>query len=389
MTKKKLWAWLVSAFIGLSAQATGITITGTTADKSISKLFLFTVYDEQYGYVQLIDSVVIENGSFTYHNDSLRSQVLFFTPYYNPKDNKTISSGSYHFLAGGQNNVVLQKDAKGKLKVDVQDGILDKKYQTYLADKHAIGNRQILDSLDILFFAARDRGDKAEMRRIKDYSEPYYNDGVEKVETFLLQQLKANKGTAFGAYLYYTNVFRTMTLKTTDDVANIRKELEQYDNEGKQTDYYNKMEQKLSVMQKSVVGQVAPKIVGTNMQGKPISLADFKGKYVLVDFWSAGCSWCRKETPNLKKTYAAFKDKGFTILGVSTDFKKSDWLQAIREDKAIWHHLLLSRSDRDATLKRYSIIGIPQMILIDPQGNIVAKDLRGEEIYETVKQYIK
>lgn len=120
------------------------------------------------------------------------------------------------------------------------------------------------------------------------------------------------------------------------------------------------------------------------MKGNPISLSQFKGKYVLVDFWSSGCGWCRKETVYLQKAYDLFKDKNFTILGVSSDFRQKDWLRAIEEDKSFWNQLLMPKDTIKKVMDQYCIIGIPHIILIDPQGIIIAKELRGEEIAKVI-----
>ena len=146
--------------------------------------------------------------------------------------------------------------------------------------------------------------------------------------------------------------------------------------------------QKLDALKLTIVGQTAPPIAGEDKEGKAFSLSDLKGKYVLVDFWSSSCTWCRKETPVLLKTYNAFKDKNFTILGVSTDLKKTEWLKAIKEDGAIWNHLLLKGDARKQVMADYSIVSIPQILLVSPDGIIIAKDLRGNKVYETVEKAV-
>ena len=151
--------------------------------------------------------------------------------------------------------------------------------------------------------------------------------------------------------------------------------------------YYRLAFKKVVEAKNTLVGQKAPSIVGVDETGKHISLNDFRGKYVLVDFWSSSCKWCRKETPNIRKAYDEFKSKGFVVLGVSTDLHKAEWLKAIEADKATWSHLLLPKEQRSRVLESYSIISIPEILLIDPEGNILAKGLRGERIYETVKMY--
>lgn len=109
---------------------------------------------------------------------------------------------------------------------------------------------------------------------------------------------------------------------------------------------------------------------------------------MLVDFWSSGCHWCRLETPNLQKAYQTFKNKGFTILGISSDFRKQDWLEAIEEDNSRWNQLLLPRESIREVMETYCIVGIPHIILVNPKGVIIAKELRGETIFDTVKEAV-
>ena len=135
-------------------------------------------------------------------------------------------------------------------------------------------------------------------------------------------------------------------------------------------------------------GSQAPEIVGKGLDGKTVRLSDFKGRYVLVDFWFAGCFWCRKEGPYLKKAYHSYREKGFTILGVSTDRDEVEWRQAIRDEQSDWNHLLLEREDVRSVLETYCIVGFPHIILIDPEGRIIAKELRGDDLVKTVEFHL-
>jgi len=133
----------------------------------------------------------------------------------------------------------------------------------------------------------------------------------------------------------------------------------------------------------------APDFTQPDLNGKPISLSSFKGKYVLVDFWASWCKPCRMENPNVVKAYNEFKNKNFTVFGVSLDQEKGAWQKAIQQDGLAWTHAsdLKFWNNEAATL--YGVQSIPANFLIDPQGNIIAQDLRGEDLVQTLRKYIK
>jgi len=130
------------------------------------------------------------------------------------------------------------------------------------------------------------------------------------------------------------------------------------------------------------VGAMAPLFTQNDVNNKRVSLVGFRGKYVLLDFWASWCGPCRSENPNVVKAYNQYKNKNFTVLGVSLDRpgKKEDWLAAIKADGLAWTQVSDLKFWNNEVAQQYGIRGIPQNYLIDPAGKIIAKNLRGDEL---------
>jgi peroxiredoxin len=147
----------------------------------------------------------------------------------------------------------------------------------------------------------------------------------------------------------------------------------------KQSPVGRKIAAMLATAKKTDIGQVAPDFTLNDVDGKPVTLSGYaKDKVVLVDFWASWCGPCRGENPNVVKAFNAYRDKGFTVLGVSLDDKKDAWVKAIQDDHLDWGQVSDLKGWSSEVAALYGIRGIPMNFLLDKDGKIVAKGLRGD-----------
>lgn len=146
---------------------------------------------------------------------------------------------------------------------------------------------------------------------------------------------------------------------------------------------------RLAIAKKTNIGQPAIDFTQNDTKRDPFQLSSLKGKYVLVDFWASWCGPCRAENPNVVKAYNNFKDKNFEIVGVSLDDSKEPWLQAIKKDGLPWIHVSDLKGWQNEVAVEYDVKAVPQNFLIDPNGIIIAKNLRGEELQKRLAELIR
>ena len=139
----------------------------------------------------------------------------------------------------------------------------------------------------------------------------------------------------------------------------------------------------------SWIGKPAPDLSLPGVDDKPVSVSSFKGKFVLVDFWASWCGPCRMENPNVVKAYNTYKNKNFTVLGVSLDKEKTPWLEAIQKDHLSWTHMSDLAFWDSKAVAAFKFQGIPFNVLVDPSGTVIGESLRGEDLENKLKEVLK
>ena len=144
--------------------------------------------------------------------------------------------------------------------------------------------------------------------------------------------------------------------------------------------YYEHLRSLYITIKKVAISQPAPNFSVPDTAGNIVELDDFKGKYVLLEFWASGCGGCRMENPNLLKNYTEYKQSGFEILSISMDKNKDHWAEAVKKDSMIWTTASnLDGMDGDLAMI-YDVNYVPKIYLLDTSGVIIAQDIRGEEL---------
>lgn len=196
----------------------------------------------------------------------------------------------------------------------------------------------------------------------------------------LLAQFSASP---VGAYVFLRNY------ATRLDYEGVKAARDRFDASLAGSEYVNEVDRLIAKLARLQDGAEAPDFTLPDAEGRPVSLSSFRGKYVLVDFWASWCPDCRKENPTVVAAYRQYKDKNFTVLGVSLDKDKDKWLEAVESDGLAWTHVCDFRYWSGPVVDLYAVKWIPKNFLIGPDGRIIASALEGQALLDKLAAVVK
>jgi peroxiredoxin len=338
----------------------------------------------QDGYLELYipsretnkpDSIKINKGSFKYSVKVKEPELMVLRlaggDMQQPQQGNQLS----FWADAGDVKITLNKDSVWTS--DVQAGATQKLFKQLEKDLTGIGKK--MEAIYPDYMAAQRAQNMEAIQAIEAKLISIQNEMKEKALAFS----RANSNSVLAPYL------GLMFLNEPGNELTMRNLYDSLTPGIQQSFFGKKLSELVTAASSTAIGAAAPDFQMNDVNGKPVSLSSFKGQYVLVDFWASWCGPCRQENPNLVKAYNTFKDKGFTILGVSLDKDKKAWVKAIAEDKLSWTHVSDLQFWNNAAARLYRVQAIPANFLLDKEGKIIAKNLRGKDLELELAKVLK
>ncbi len=246
-------------------------------------------------------------------------------------------------------------------------------YSSYLGENQVYTDR--LAEVYKLYNEAQKADDKTKMSELMlDY------ETVEKEElAHLIAFIKANPKSVIAPFLTLRNLYR-LELNDVESLTG------GFDLMLEDSQYTKDVKSRMEVLRNVQVGKEAPDFTMNDINGSPVTMSSLRGRYLLIDFWAAWCGPCRRENPNVVEAYKKYCEKGFDILGVSLDSDRDRWLKAIQDDHLVWHHVSDLKYWGNEAAKLYGVNSIPANVLLDPNGIIIARNLREKALHEKLEE---
>lgn len=349
----------------IAQQQKGYIISGTITDKDTGKVYLRLDSDND-----ISDSAQLKKGKFVFKGTAPSPVVMWISL----AENKQLTG-----FFGGNEKISFTASKTALNKAVVKGAALNNAFKQYQDAWSAIHERAGK------YYKFGDSLRKANGGKLEGASKDLWEMETKKMAAFAyhIQDscIKENSNTAVAAYIMDV---RYLAWNEWEKIE----EMYSFLGAGAKDSWYGKkITEAKEIEAKTAVGS-SPAFTQPDTSGNLITLAAFKGRYVLVDFWASWCGPCRRENPNVVAAYQKFHDKGFDIIGISLDNNKKQWLDAIRKDGLNWTHLSDLKGWQNEVAIRYGVKIVPTSLLIDPQGKVIAKNLRGEALHKKLESLL-
>jgi peroxiredoxin len=324
----------------------------------------------------------------------LKPDTLFLKAGEANKEMKTKEEGLYRIILPDDNVTVffINDESKLALNIDASDLVYSNtpgntalNKQLYDLIRYLNGIQQELNPLEIQM----DQAVNTDNRTTADELTEKVNQLVKRYQQYLLSYADTTKSPVLSMFAF-TNAQYGDAQQMLGFAQKLSKRFPNHEGVTaflKALDTNAKKENTLS--KSPSLGELAPDFTLNDVNDKPVSLSSFRGKYVLVDFWASWCGPCRGENPNVVAAFKKYNNKNFTVLGVSLDENKADWLDAIKEDGLNWTHISDLKGWQTGVVAQYGFDGIPYNVLVDPSGKILATSLRGDDLDQFLSKTLK
>lgn len=345
-----------------------VSIKGTVSNlpRNILKAYLVEMNKDQ---VKIDSAGIDEKGNFSFKTDKIKSS-NFYSIQFEPKKSVVLilSPGEKVVFNSDATDLMNKMSIKGSTESEyvftAQKGIkiLENKIDSLEAVYNANNSSPKADSLNAILLTAYDKLEKEINNKIAEFVQAHKN-GLSAL--FFVDKMNFDDN-----FPLLQEVDKSLYAKYPEVI------------------FVSELHKKIEVLAKVAIGAIAPEITLADPDGVLFSLSSLRGKYVLIDFWASWCSPCRKENPNVVKLYANYKDKGFEILSVSLDRDKEKWVNAIKADNLTWKHISDLKFWQSQAAKDYGVQSIPFTVLLDKDGKIIAKGLRGEALKTKLEELL-